>query len=113
MLLPELEATFLQRSGDEWLGRLRDRGIPCGPINTMDGVANDPQVRSRGMLLELDHALGAVTVPGAPWRLDRAAATTDVLPPPTLGQHTDAILRNELGCDDAEIRRLRASGAVK
>jgi len=112
-LLALLEGIFLERTGEEWLERLQQHGVPSGPINSIDRVVNDPQVQARGMLVTLAHSLGAITVPGAPWRLDRAEDQTAALPPPTLGQHTDDILRNDLGLTDATIKRLRAVGAVR
>jgi crotonobetainyl-CoA:carnitine CoA-transferase CaiB-like acyl-CoA transferase len=114
-LLPELEAILLTRSGDDWLDRLRTHGVPAGPINTMDRVASHPQVAARGLVVEVDHAVGCVPTPTAPWRTDlpsERGAAQPPLPPPMLGQHTEAVLCELLGCTPAEVAQLEADGVV-
>lgn len=112
-LIPILEAAFLQRGGGEWLERLQGRGVPCGPINSMDRVADDPQVRARDMLMEIEHPLGKIAVPGVPWRLERDTAGEPPLPPPMLGQHTSEVLREKLGLTTKQIESLRQRGIVR
>ena len=86
-------------------------GVPCGPINTVPEVFEDPQVKARGMLRHVPHASG-VTVPqvGSPMRFAEAPLRVPAAPP-LLGQHSDEILR-ELGYDGAAVEKLRAAGAV-
>jgi len=112
-LVPLLEDVFTRRDGDAWLERLRSHGVPCGPINSIDRVAEDPQVRARDMLIEIQHPLGTITVPGAPWRLDRSAPDDAHLPPPLLGQHTADVLSEKLGLTPEQIDELRARGVVR
>jgi len=75
-------------------------------------VFDDPQVRARGMRLDLAHPLaGSVPQVSSPFRLDGVAANSD-RPPPLLGEHTAAVLREALGYDDARIDALARAGIV-
>ncbi len=99
------------RTTAEWVAALNEAGVPCGPVNSIDEVFADEQVRHLGMVAEVQHAalgpLGlvrnAVTMTGA--------APTVRTPSPDAGEHTDEILR-ELGLADDEIAALRANGAI-
>jgi len=88
-----------ERDVDDWVATFRAANVPCGPINTLCRVFEDPQVVHREMLRDLPHPL-AGTVPQvvSPIRLRDALLTMDE-PPPTLGQHTQAILA-ELGLEE-------------
>jgi crotonobetainyl-CoA:carnitine CoA-transferase CaiB-like acyl-CoA transferase len=96
----------------EWIAALEAIGVPCGPINRLDAVYADPQVRHRGLRIEVPHPLsGTVPLVANPIRYSRTPLTYDV-PPPLLGEHTDEILRTLLGKSDAEIDDLRASRII-
>ncbi len=106
-----LEAIFVTRPAEHWLSLFRPLGIPCGPINHLDETLNDPHVRARGMVLEMQHPLaGDIRILGNPMHLSDTPVSYR-LAPPTLGQHTDEILR-ALGYDDEAIAGLRAAGVV-
>src|SRR5690606_16691235 len=91
----ELEATFLKRPSAEWLRRLAERGVPAAPINTVDRVVADPQIRHREMLVDLEVDGHPVTVLGNPLKISGVEQTYS--PPPTTGQHTAAVLSECLG----------------
>ena len=112
LLLPEIIAVMQQRSSREWLEALNARGIPCGPINNLDQVFADPQVQHRGLQLELEHPL-AGRMPGVanPIRYSETPIEYDRAPP-TLGQHTDEVLRARLDLEQASIDALRADGII-
>ncbi len=111
-LIPEIETIMLERDSAAWLEALNQRGIPCGPINNIAQVFDDPQVRHRGLRLELQHPLaGRVASVANPIRLSRTPIEHERAPP-TLGQDTDAILQQWLGLDAEALARLRAAGTV-
>ncbi|MEJ2789283.1 MULTISPECIES: CaiB/BaiF CoA-transferase family protein [unclassified Pseudoxanthomonas] len=111
VLVPMLQAHFLQRDRRAWLSLLEAAGIPCGPVNDLADVFADPQVRARGMVVEVPHPhAGTLPLVGSPIKL----SVTPVQPsraPPMLGQHTDNVLR-EAGYSDDEVAALRARGAI-
>ena len=95
----------------EWVRRLNDAGVPCGPINTIDKVFADPQVKHLDIAKTLPHpALGEVTVVGQPVHLTRTPSVIHTAAPER-GAHSDEILR-ELGHDAGTIERLRAARII-
>lgn len=99
------------QSGD-LLAALDAAGIPCGPVNSYPEVFADPQVQHRQMIQTVAHAQGGqVALCASPIRFG-GEAPREALAPPVLGQHTDELLRQELGLDEAEISRLREGGVI-
>jgi crotonobetainyl-CoA:carnitine CoA-transferase CaiB-like acyl-CoA transferase len=95
-----------------WVERLEALKIGCGPINTLEDVFADPHVQARGMVLEMQHGSGeTVKVIANPVRLSETPADYR-LPPPLLGEHTDAVLIEKLGLDQAALADLRAKGVI-
>jgi crotonobetainyl-CoA:carnitine CoA-transferase CaiB-like acyl-CoA transferase len=95
-----------------WVERLEALKIGCGPINRLSDVFADPQVAARGMVLSLPHASGTdVRVIANPVRLSETPVDYRIAPP-TLGQHTETVLRGLLEMDAAEISGLRERGVV-
>ena len=110
-LVSTLEGTFAQHTSDHWLEILEAANVPAGPINDLAQVYDDPQVRAREMMVEIDHPVaGRVKNIGIPIKLSETPGRFQ-RPAPTLGQHTDEVL-TELGCSDDEIDKLRTGGAV-
>jgi crotonobetainyl-CoA:carnitine CoA-transferase CaiB-like acyl-CoA transferase len=94
-----------------WLERLDAHDIPCGPINTYDEVARDPQIVARNMVLDTDHpTLGRLRTLGSPLKLSDTPATAG-RPAPLLGEHTEQVLR-AAGFTDDEMAALRGAGAL-
>ena len=107
-----LTPTMRTRTTTDWVDQLETLKIGCGPINTLKEVFADPHVIARGMVIEMAHTSGvAVQVIANPVRLSETPADYRV-PPPTLGEHTEEILRDLLGMSPREITRLRGKGIV-
>jgi crotonobetainyl-CoA:carnitine CoA-transferase CaiB-like acyl-CoA transferase len=106
-----LGGIFAARTTREWVDALETAGVPNGPINSIEQVFAEPQIVARGMRIELPHpTAGKVPLVASPMRFSGTPLEFTV-PPPTLGEHTDEILRG-LGRTDAEVARLRAEGVV-
>jgi crotonobetainyl-CoA:carnitine CoA-transferase CaiB-like acyl-CoA transferase len=86
--------------------------VPCGPINRLDEVFADEQVRSRGMRIELPHPVaGHVALVANPIRLSESPVNYRSAPP-LLGQHTDEVLRDWLELEPSAIDALRENGIL-
>ena len=111
-LIPLLEAVFREQTTAEWLARLQREGVPVAPINTVDQVVSDPQVRRRDMVVDLRHpTLGTLKTLGTPVKT-QGAPPFHAQPPPALGQHTEAVLRELLGYSAERIEALRSRRVV-
>ena len=111
-LLETLGEVFAERDATEWLAALRESGLPCAPINTVAEVFAHPQAEARELELETEHpTVGPVRFPGFPYKLSQTPAEVRQ-PPPTLGQHTEEVLRELLGYSPSEVAEMRESGAI-
>ena len=110
-LLALLEPALERRPAATWIAMLEAAGVPCGPINDLRQVFEDPQVVHRGLRQEVDHPSGGrAALVASPIRLSGTPLPPPSAPP-TLGQHTAEVLA-ELGLDDAEVAALRAAAIV-
>ncbi len=112
-LIPILKSLIAKQPSAHWIEGLEREGVPCSPINTLDQVFADPQVKAREMVVTMKHAglpepialiANPIKYSGTPVEYRFA--------PPTLGQHTDEILRELLNMSGEEIARLRERGVV-
>lgn len=100
------------KSTAEWMEALEAKGVPCGPINTIDQVFADPQVIHRGLRRNLPHtAAGTVPQVANPIRYSRTPIEYRH-GPPVLGEHTESILANDLGLDAGRIAELQREGVI-
>ena len=113
-IVPIVQELMLQKPTDFWLKALEESSISGGPINKLDQVFADPHVNARGMKLEMDYPAtngGKVTLINSPMRLS-GTPTEARLAPPMLGEHTDEVLKDMLGLDEAKLERLRGKGII-
>lgn len=111
-LLPKIRDIFRQRTTDDWVGSLEEAGVPCGPINTLERVFDDPQAKARGMAIEMPHPqAGKVGLVAAPAKMSETPVSYR-RPPPLCGEHTTDVLRDLLGMTQAEIDRLESDGVT-
>ena len=106
-----LREVFLKKTTSEWVDLLEAAGVPNGPINNIAQVFAEPQVKARGVRVELTNASGVeVPLVASPMRFSETPIEYR-LAPPALGQHTEEVLRS-LGKSDAEIAALREKKIV-
>jgi CoA:oxalate CoA-transferase len=86
--------------------------VPCAPVLTMDRLLEDPQLRAREMVVELDHqTLGRIPLPGVPFKLSESPGKIEHLGP-QLGEHNGEVYQGLLGLSDDDIRQLQAEGVI-
>lgn len=106
-----LEGIFAEKSVDEWMAILEAADVLCSPVNGYSALVNHPQVKASGMIVEQEHpTAGRFKTLATPVKFSRAPGRIRT-PAPTLGQHTEEVLR-ELGCGGVEIQRLRDTRVI-
>ncbi len=112
LLAPEIGKAMIEHTVDEWMAQFEKANISCSPINDIAQVFDDPQVRARNMLLQLDHpTAGKMPSIASPIRLSRSPVSYRRAPP-TLGQHTAEVLEEILGLSPAEISSLSEKDVI-
>jgi crotonobetainyl-CoA:carnitine CoA-transferase CaiB-like acyl-CoA transferase len=115
----EIETYLQKRDSADWVEHFNDAGVPCGPIYSIDKVFADPQVKHLNMAQKVggkgkskskSKSNSKLTLVGQPISLSRTPSHL-AAPPPALGEHTDAILK-EFGFSKREIKALHKAGAV-
>ena len=111
-IIPLLQDVFASGEVSVWLQKIRDAGIACGPIQSIDEVFADEQVLARDMRVSMPHpTAGEVQLAGSPLKLS-ATPVQFRLPPPLLGEHTEEILTTLLGCSQPEVEQMRQDEVV-
>ena len=107
-----LACTFQQNTIQHWLGKLRAAGIPCGEVRTVAGALEEPQLKAREMIVELDHPkAGRIRATGLPIKMSGGRPARPS-PPPTLGQHNRQVFCGILGLSDREFESLEREGVT-
>lgn len=111
-LIPQVAQAMLARPMSEWVEMMEAANVPCGPINNLQQVFEDPQVRHRQLKVSLPHGAG-VDAPGvaSPIRFSGTPITYG-RSAPMLGEHTDEVLRGALGLSEERVAQLREKGVV-
>jgi CoA:oxalate CoA-transferase len=111
-LEPLLNEALRRRPTGEWLQEFEAMGLPCGPVNNVAQVAQDPQVAARGMLVDVAHPAGfSLKLPDTPVKLSRTPGGSHGASP-GIGEHTDSVLAGVIGLSTQEIADLRDRGVV-
>jgi crotonobetainyl-CoA:carnitine CoA-transferase CaiB-like acyl-CoA transferase len=111
VLVPLLAGLMKTRAKQDWLSAMEAAKVPCGPINDLREVFDDPQVQSRGMAVAVAHPLtDDLRLVGSPMKLSATPAACKRAPP-LLGEHTDEVLE-AFGVPDSERRVLRERGVI-
>jgi crotonobetainyl-CoA:carnitine CoA-transferase CaiB-like acyl-CoA transferase len=114
LVVAEVQKILRERTSAEWIAGLTASNVPVCPINRLDQVFADPQVLARGMKISMPHpatAGASVEMIGNPIKLSQTPVSYR-RPPPTLGEHTQQVLRDTFALADDEIAALRASGII-
>ena len=105
----ELKAIFATKTTQEWLDFGGEFNTPMAPVNTPETLLDDPQFKARMPWIPKER-LGADQLPFPVLLVGDEFAQPEKAP--TVGQHTDEVLRDRLGYDDAKIAALKAAGAL-
>jgi len=112
VLIPILAEMVKRKSKQEWIHLLEEAGVPCGPINRLNEVFDDPQVQARDMQISLPHpSAGSVKLVASPMKLS-ATPVAYHRAPPLLGQHTEEILQRLLAYDVEKLAALREKKVI-
>jgi crotonobetainyl-CoA:carnitine CoA-transferase CaiB-like acyl-CoA transferase len=111
-LKPLLDAQLGRETRAHWIEQLTAAGIPCGSVRDFQELFADAQISARSMTVDVPHPrIGALRVLGTPLKLSETPPSVR-MPPPLLGEHTDAILTRDLGYTRHEIAALRNKGII-
>jgi len=111
-LIDRLSAVTVTHPTAHWTRALEGVGVPAGPINALDAVFADPQVRARGMRIELPHPSGgSVPLVANPLRLSETPVTYRSAPP-SLGAQTREVLGQRLAMSASVLEALHAKGII-
>jgi CoA:oxalate CoA-transferase len=107
VLEPILNEAMKTKTTAEWLKEFEQLGIPCGPVNRVDQVVNDPQIKAREMIQEIDDPkFGKFKVVNTPFKFSRTPSKPQGYAP-DLGEHTEQVLQSLLGMTKDEVEKLR------
>ncbi|TLP54096.1 MULTISPECIES: CaiB/BaiF CoA transferase family protein [Pseudomonas] len=111
-LIPLIRQATVFKTTAEWVSALEQAGVPCGPINDLAQMFQDPQVLARGLAVNIPHPLaGSVPQVASPIRLSQTPVEYRQAPP-LLGEHTEAVLGEVLGLSAEAVQRLRGAGVL-
>jgi len=112
LLIETLKEIFRHKTVAEWYEQLVAGGVLCAPVYTIPQALQDPQVKSRGVVSEMNHpTIGKLPIVRNPLNMSATPAQY-TKPPPLVGEHTQAVLAELLGMGEAEVDALRKKGIL-
>jgi len=113
ILIPQIQKIIAEHSQKYWIKNLADRHVPCGPVNDLEQVFNDPQVLHREMLINMKHCENTepLKLVGNPLKFSKTPVSYRHAPP-TLGQNTQQILKDWIQLSDSEIKTLHDKDVI-
>jgi formyl-CoA transferase len=112
ILVPIVADILASRGREDWVAQLGQAGVPCGVVREIGDLLQSPQIDARDMVTAVPHATaGALRLVASPVKLSGSSTRPD-RPPPLLGQHTDAILTEDLGLSAEALSDLRRQKIV-
>jgi CoA:oxalate CoA-transferase len=113
LLEPILTTALREKTSAEWLEKLEEVGIPCGPVNNIAQVANDPQIIAREMIVNVHHdKAGTLKVVNTPFKFSRTQTSVQRASP-ELGEHTREVLTDLLHMKPGDIQKLADAGVIQ
>lgn len=112
-IVSRLEEVLRTKETQHWFEYLSENGVPCGPINYVDSVVEDPHIQSRGMIFSVkDKELGEIPQIGSPWKLHKTREKAHKAPP-RVGEHDETVYGEWLGMAQTDLEVLRESGVIR
>jgi len=112
LINPILEEWVSQKTSDEVVSILQDARVPCGIVNTVDQLLDDPQVKARDMILYADYpGLGKIPLPGIPVKLSKTPGDVQSVAP-MIGEHNEEVYCGLLGMSAEELDRLKSAEII-
>ena len=109
----QIEKITVTKTTQEWLKVFEGKGMPYAAVNDIQGTLNHEHTKARNMVVEVEHPeCGPIKLLNSPIKFSETKPKIRS-PPPTLGQHTDEILREHLGMSEHEIKHLRERGIIR
>ena len=113
ILIPLLDRIFITKTVSEWLNLLQSKGIPCGPINSIDKVIDYEQIIARNMIVEVSDDIAGITkIAGNPIKMTSIPENKTRESAPKLGEHTKKILAKYLNYNEEKIAQLVKDGVI-
>lgn len=107
-----IEGWTEERARDDIEQILLEAGVPCGPVKEIEEVANDPHLKERKMINDIEHPqFGEISVPGTPIRFS-GSELPEIEPSPTKGRDNRKVLCERLGYSEAEFEALEEEGVI-
>jgi len=111
-LIPILAKRIKEKNTAEWEEIFEEYGLPYSPVNTVDKVVEDDNLKYRDMIVDLEQpGIGKVKVAGSPFHLSETPGEIKSHAP-AKGEHTDSVLKESLGLTDAQIKEMKSQGII-